>query len=95
MQIQAGFAFTHLIKCERRPGHYLVHSGMYGLLRHPGYFGWFLWALGTQVMLCNLICTILFYFVVCALRLNRSKAGQCDPAPHSPMLSCSQTQLEN
>lgn len=29
-------------------------------MRHPGYAGWVLWAIGTQVMLCNPVCTVLF-----------------------------------
>ena len=64
VQIQAGKAFTHLIKTERRPGHELVTTGVYRVLRHPGYFGWFVWACGTQILLCNVICTVLFYLVV-------------------------------
>ena len=47
----AGRAFTHDIKTHRRDGHALVTSGPYAVCRHPGYGGWSLWAVGTQLML--------------------------------------------
>jgi protein-S-isoprenylcysteine O-methyltransferase len=31
-------------------------------VRHPSYFGWFLWALGTQLLLNNPICFVLWFF---------------------------------
>lgn len=33
-------------------------------IRHPGYLGWLVWAVGTQVMLVNPLCTLLFAVVV-------------------------------
>ena len=41
-------------------GHKLVTNGIYAYLRHPAYFGWFYWSIGTQVFLCNPICTIFY-----------------------------------
>jgi uncharacterized membrane protein len=32
----------------------------YRYVRHPGYLGWFIWAVGTQVLLANPVCTLLF-----------------------------------
>jgi len=32
-------------------------------LRHPSYFGWFYWALGTQVLLGNPICFVIYAVV--------------------------------
>ena len=32
----------------------------YAYLRHPSYFGWFYWSIGTQLLLCNPICAILY-----------------------------------
>jgi protein-S-isoprenylcysteine O-methyltransferase len=26
-------------------------------LRHPAYFGWFYWSVGTQLLLCNPVCS--------------------------------------
>ena len=45
--------FTHLIRTERAQEHQLVRHGVYSLMRHPSYCGWFLWALGTQLLLVN------------------------------------------
>ncbi len=33
-------------------------------IRHPGYLGWLVWAVGTQILLANPICTIAFAVVV-------------------------------
>lgn len=33
-------------------------------IRHPGYLGWLVWSVGTQVLLINPICTVLFGIVV-------------------------------
>ncbi|KAL4864455.1 Isoprenylcysteine carboxyl methyltransferase family-domain-containing protein [Aspergillus spectabilis] len=55
---QAGSNFNHLVQVERQQGHTLVTSGVYGLLRHPSYFGFFWWGLGTQLVLGNVVCLI-------------------------------------
>jgi hypothetical protein len=33
------------------------------LCRHPSYFGWFWWAVGTQVILANPICLVAYTYV--------------------------------
>lgn len=58
--ITARASFTHLIKETRRPQHKLVMGGIYSFSRHPGYLGWLIWAVGTQVMLANPFCTVAF-----------------------------------
>jgi len=62
--ITAKHNFTHRVQLEHRPEHSLVTTGIYSYMRHPGYAGWVLWAIGTQVMLCNPICAPLFTYVV-------------------------------
>lgn len=42
----------------------LVTRGVYRLCRHPGYLGWYAWAVGTQLLLCNPICTPAFAYAV-------------------------------
>jgi protein-S-isoprenylcysteine O-methyltransferase len=55
----AGRAFTHdLQRVPRVPR--VVQSGVYSYLRHPGYFGWLLWAPGTMVLLANPLSTVAF-----------------------------------
>ncbi|EEH17166.1 hypothetical protein PABG_07253 [Paracoccidioides brasiliensis Pb03] len=53
---QAGTNFTHTIQSRRREGHTLVKEGIYSILRHPSYFGFFWWGLGTQLVLGNVVC---------------------------------------
>lgn len=53
--VQAGPSFNHMVQHQRNSGHVLVTTGIYGRLRHPSYFGFFWWALGTQIVLGNAI----------------------------------------
>ncbi|CAN4080895.1 unnamed protein product [Withania somnifera] len=62
--VTAGRAFTHLIKVYHEDDHQLVTNGIYRFVRHPGYCGFFIWSIGTQIMLCNPISTIGFTVVV-------------------------------
>ena len=61
--ITAGHNFTHIIATEKKQKHVLVTSGIYGIMRHPGYMGWFWYTVFSQVLLCNPICTAGFSFV--------------------------------
>lgn len=61
--LTAGQGFTHIISTTRHPEHVLITHGVYSLMRHPSYAGWFYWALGTQMILLNPICFVLFMFV--------------------------------
>lgn len=54
----AGTNFSHLVAARHEQGHVLVTTGIYGLLRHPSYFGFFWWGIGTQIMLGNPVCTV-------------------------------------
>jgi hypothetical protein len=56
VQVTAAHNFTHLIQTRRRPQHSLVTQGVYAWVRHPGYTGWAVWAVGTQLLLCNPVC---------------------------------------
>ena len=41
--------FDHIVQYEKEEGHTLITHGIYAFSRHPGYMGWFIWAIGTQV----------------------------------------------
>lgn len=62
--ITAGRSFTHLIRVHHSEHHQLITNGIYRVVRHPGYCGFFIWSVGTQIMLCNPISTIAFALVV-------------------------------
>eukprot|EP00933_Yihiella_yeosuensis_P031537 TRINITY_DN25109_c0_g1_i1.p1 TRINITY_DN25109_c0_g1~~TRINITY_DN25109_c0_g1_i1.p1 ORF type:complete len:315 (+),score=34.96 TRINITY_DN25109_c0_g1_i1:48-992(+) len=48
--------FTHQVAHYKMPTHQLVTSGVYQHMRHPGYVGWFLWSVSTQIVLGNTLC---------------------------------------
>ncbi|CAK7268387.1 farnesyl cysteine-carboxyl methyltransferase [Sporothrix epigloea] len=56
--VQAGRSFNHMIQHKRAASHALVTDGIYAWLRHPSYFGFFWWALGTQLVLGNVVCLL-------------------------------------
>lgn len=55
---QAASNFNHHVQVERQAGHVLVKNGLYRFLRHPSYFGFFWWGLGTQLVLGNVVCLV-------------------------------------
>ncbi|KAL3819209.1 hypothetical protein ACJIZ3_005114 [Penstemon smallii] len=62
--ITAGKSFTHLIRRYHEDHHVLVTHGVYKFVRHPSYSGFFIWSVGTQIMLCNPLSTLAFALVV-------------------------------
>lgn len=62
--ITAATSFSHDIKDKLGNGHKLVKDGIYSFCRHPSYLGFFAFAVGGQIILGNLISTILFVFVL-------------------------------
>nr|CAD2200753.1 unnamed protein product [Meloidogyne enterolobii] len=59
----ASVGFTHQISFRRSRNHSLCTDGVYALVRHPGYMGWMMWSIGTQLILCNPICVISYAIV--------------------------------
>jgi protein-S-isoprenylcysteine O-methyltransferase len=56
--IAAGTNFNHIVQRRKADSHRLVTSGVYAHLRHPSYFGFFWWGLGTQLLLGNVLCFV-------------------------------------
>ncbi|VDN49625.1 unnamed protein product [Gongylonema pulchrum] len=54
--------FTHQVAVQKRSEHRLITDGVYGLVRHPGYLGWLIWSLGTQVTIAS---TTHYYYYCC------------------------------
>lgn len=68
--------FSHQVAEEAVEGHVLVRSGVYRLSRHPAYSGWFLWALGTQLILVNPICFVGYTYVTWKFFENRIRVEE-------------------
>jgi protein-S-isoprenylcysteine O-methyltransferase len=56
--------FHHHVQKKQRQGHELVKHGIYAWLRHPSYFGFFWWAIGTQLVLGNVFCFFIYVLVL-------------------------------
>jgi protein-S-isoprenylcysteine O-methyltransferase len=61
---EAGKSFNHVVQSRKRDDHVLVQSGVYRFLRHPSYFGFFWWGLGTQLVLGNQICFLAYAVIL-------------------------------
>mmetsp|Transcript_88093 Transcript_88093/g.174829 ORF Transcript_88093/g.174829 Transcript_88093/m.174829 type:complete len:290 (-) Transcript_88093:12-881(-) len=55
--------FTHLVAWRKATSHQLVTHGVYKLCRHPGYVGWFLWSVSSQLVLGNPLCLLAYGYV--------------------------------
>jgi protein-S-isoprenylcysteine O-methyltransferase len=58
--ISGGTNFTHKIRWKNEPTHQLVIGGFFAICRHPGYFGWYIWSVGTQILVLNPVCILGF-----------------------------------
>ncbi len=56
--------FNHVIQWTKKADHILVTDGVYAFSRHPSYFGFFWWGLGTQLLLGNRICFLIYAVVL-------------------------------
>ena len=59
--LTAGVNFTHVIQMFRGPQHRLVTTGLYAFTRHPGYLGWYLWAVSSQIMMVNPLSALVYW----------------------------------
>jgi protein-S-isoprenylcysteine O-methyltransferase len=64
-------AFTHLITTRRLTHHKLVVDGIYGYMRHPGYCGWLIWVVSSQVLAGNPLSCVVFAIVTWYFFLER------------------------
>ncbi|RKF65065.1 Protein-S-isoprenylcysteine O-methyltransferase [Golovinomyces cichoracearum] len=62
--LTAGPSFSHIVAHHKRNTHVLVTHGIYSILRHPSYFGFFWWGIGTQLLCRNVICLIGYAIVL-------------------------------
>lgn len=62
--IQAGQSFNHTVQHRKKDTHALVTTGLYSFMRHPAYFGFFYWGIGTQMVLGNPFCFFAYTVVL-------------------------------
>ncbi|KAL6940725.1 hypothetical protein ACO0QE_004638 [Hanseniaspora vineae] len=62
--ITCGRSFSHRIMQEKQDDHKLVTTGIYQYSRHPSYFGFFWWAIGTQLVCLNPLSFVVFTIVL-------------------------------
>ncbi|KAI1406703.1 ICMT-domain-containing protein [Hypoxylon fuscum] len=62
--VQAGQSFNHTVQHLKKDSHALVTTGLYSFMRHPAYFGFFYWGIGTQMVLGNPICFVAYSMVL-------------------------------
>ncbi|KGO73849.1 Isoprenylcysteine carboxyl methyltransferase [Penicillium italicum] len=70
---QAASNFNHHVQSQHQEGHVLVNTGLYWYLRHPSYFGFFWWGLGTQLVLGNMVCFVGYSLVLWQFFSSRIK----------------------
>jgi protein-S-isoprenylcysteine O-methyltransferase len=61
---EAGKSFNHIVQSRKKDDHVLVQSGIYRIMRHPSYFGFFWWGLGTQIFLGNQVCFLAYALIL-------------------------------
>ncbi|KAK7750704.1 farnesyl cysteine-carboxyl methyltransferase [Diatrype stigma] len=71
--VQAGQSFNHIVQHRKRDSHSLVTTGIYAKLRHPSYFGFFWWGIGTQLVLGNVVCLVAYTVVLWKFFSSRVK----------------------
>ena len=62
--ITAGQSFSHIVKTKKNSDHKLITHGIYSKLRHPSYFGFFWWSVGSQLILLNPVTLVVFVVVL-------------------------------
>lgn len=58
--VTCGESFNHYIQKDKKENHVLVMHGIYNFLRHPSYVGFYYWAVGTQLVLCNPLSALIY-----------------------------------
>ncbi|KAJ4478234.1 Isoprenylcysteine carboxyl methyltransferase family-domain-containing protein [Lentinula aciculospora] len=74
--IHASTNFSHSLAFKKLESHRLVTDGIYAWCRHPSYAGFFYWALGTQLVLQNAICFVLYFGLLWKFFYTRTRTEE-------------------
>ncbi|KAI5246511.1 prenyl cysteine carboxyl methyltransferase-like protein Ste14 [Aureobasidium subglaciale] len=75
---QAGVSFNHIPAKSKKNDHVLVTWGLYSYFRHPSYFGYFFFAVGTQIVVGNKICSFTYLVILWFFFKDRIKNEEKD-----------------
>ncbi|KAJ3995393.1 Isoprenylcysteine carboxyl methyltransferase family-domain-containing protein [Lentinula boryana] len=68
--------FSHSLAFKKLENHRLVTDGIYAWCRHPSYAGFFYWALGTQFVLQNPVCFVLYFILLWRFFYTRTRTEE-------------------
>ncbi|KAJ3869427.1 Isoprenylcysteine carboxyl methyltransferase family-domain-containing protein [Lentinula novae-zelandiae] len=74
--IHASTNFSHSLAFRKLESHRLVTDGIYAWCRHPSYAGFFYWALGTQLVLQNSVCFVLYFILLWRFFYSRTRTEE-------------------
>ncbi|KAJ3896077.1 Isoprenylcysteine carboxyl methyltransferase family-domain-containing protein [Lentinula edodes] len=74
--IHASTNFSHSLAFKKLESHRLVTDGIYAWCRHPSYAGFFYWALGTQLVLQNSVCFVLYFILLWRFFYSRTRTEE-------------------
>lgn len=83
--VTCGESFNHLIQTHKKDNHVLITHGIYKYLRHPSYFGFFYWSIGTQLLLQNCVSFFLFGYASCMFFRRRIPYEEASLIRHFPV----------
>ncbi|KAI5956705.1 STE14 [Candida jiufengensis] len=66
-------SFNHYVQKQGKESHKLVTNGIYKYIRHPSYLGFFLWFIGIQIILGNIIMLIVGIIILWRFFKDRIK----------------------
>ncbi|CAI5760768.1 unnamed protein product [Candida verbasci] len=57
-------SFNHYIQRDSKPNHKLITHGIFKYVRHPSYFGFFIWFIGMELLLNNVIILVVGGYIL-------------------------------
>ena len=69
-------SFNHKVQLAKAEDHVLITNGAYKLCRHPSYFGFYWWSIGTQFILGNYIGLLIHIVMLTAFFKSRVKVEE-------------------
>jgi len=62
--VEASTSFNHHVASMKDHDHILITTGVFSIVRHPSYLGFYMFTLGSQLLLFNPICFFTFAYIL-------------------------------